>query len=181
MHMIIPLQIVTRETQLAYSLNTYAADGITQAKPTAAKKGRKVAASEATLDEKGKGKKSITPKPPKPSKAELKKAWQDWCRNHRWKPDPNFQPKHGWRIMHSSDALSYFTFEPGDLEVVPYYNFPNEHHPSRPGRAHRYEDLLNLAYRRAAFRQGIPDAAEEPGAATENAMLEAGKANFKLA
>ncbi|KAF8921831.1 hypothetical protein CPB85DRAFT_1427189 [Mucidula mucida] len=153
-----------------------------RAKPTAAKKGRKVqVSSEAIFTENDKQKASITPNPPKPSNAEFKKAWQDWCKIHKWKPDPTFQPNYGSPIMHSSEAIRYFVFQRGDLEVVPYSNFPNEHNPSRPGRAYRYKDLLKLAYRKEAFRHGIPNAAEEPDATTEKAMLAAGQAQFKLA
>ncbi|KAF9029996.1 hypothetical protein BDZ89DRAFT_1064963 [Hymenopellis radicata] len=138
-------------------------------KPKLVKKTKKAAAPKPKSP---KTKKAPAPKPPKVSVAERKAQWVAWCNEHAWRRDPSFKPQDGerWYVMHGGDAAKYFNFRPEvELRVVPYYKFLNEKNPS----------IRVLAYRKLAYlKRHIPEALGEPGAASEQSMLDNGEELF---
>ncbi|KAF8067577.1 hypothetical protein FPV67DRAFT_1141617 [Lyophyllum atratum] len=110
-----------------------------------------------------------------PSAAQLKAAWHDWCAANAWKKDIKYKQRAGWSIIHSSDAMKYFSLRPEDLATVPHEEFVNEYNPKTPGKSYRHEDLLKLAYRKQAALKGVPGACAPHGNENEAAALEEGE------
>lgn len=159
-------------------------------KPKSVKKAKKAA---GTKNKSPKSRKAAVPKPPKISAAERKALWVDWCIQHAWPRDPSYNPRDGerWYVMHGVDGtfrclLSFpynLYLSSCSRKVLQLPTrcriFLNEKDVKHPGRARCYSDLLRLAHRKAAYFKGHhPDALGEPGAATEQLMLDEGETLF---
>ncbi|KAK7438474.1 hypothetical protein VKT23_018089 [Stygiomarasmius scandens] len=112
---------------------------------------------------------------PSKKKKEFAQIWKQWCLQHPWVVDKDYEQQfYSWE-MHKSDAMKYYRFEDYEMDTLPYVKFFNKHNENIPGRSYNINDLTRLAYRKHAAMEGIDGALEGKPA---DAMLQKGKELF---
>jgi hypothetical protein len=90
-------------------------------------------------------------------KEEWEAEWYAWVVGHQWVKDKNVNYKHapGTTTIYRRNAMNSFFVNQGELDTLPYQEFPNRYDCTAPIRSYKREDVRTLACRKHAMLAGL--------------------------
>jgi hypothetical protein len=88
-------------------------------------------------------------------KEEWEAEWYEWVVGHLWVKEKNFKHAPGTTTIYRRNAMNSFFVNQGELDTLPYQEFPNRYNCGNPIRSYKREDVRTLACRKHAMLAGL--------------------------
>jgi len=81
--------------------------------------------------------------------------WYAWVVGHLWPKEQNYKHPPGTTTIYRRNAMNSFFVNQGELDTLPYQEFPNRYNCANPIRSYKREDVRMLACRKHAMLAGL--------------------------